>query len=296
MAYYIYNGVPLPELPSEISEFPYAVIIRKTDGSYSLVLCKKAFVSEISGGYNAITNNGEHWLTYRSQKGGVVWEFVGEFTSGMLTIVMNPDINIFVWTSHDIDGTGSYLHYGYTTIDHPNPYLFNDVPLPPLPKWDKVKYPYAFIFVNAFQGISFEVVSALPFVRSETGYMYIPDHARVVFSCFDSQWEKTTEDDNRSGYDHLVPFWTNFDLLNENDTLYLAASDPIPVNPPDIIDPDISEEITFQSFEPSVTAIDFPSSDVTTIEFSLNPNIDFSKDTDFQDHQDLSLEFIEKNE
>jgi hypothetical protein len=98
------------------------------------------------------------------------------------------------------------------------------------------------------------------------------------------------------GYIQMLEIFDGHSVVWTNTNIYYKNSSQLYMSESTIIDPDISEEITFQSFEPSVTAIDFPSSDVTTIEFSLNPNIDFSKDTDFQDHQDLSLEFIEKNE
>lgn len=34
-----------------------------------------------------------------------------------------------------------------------------------------------------------------------------------------------------------IPLWSNFDILNEDGTLCLAASDPIPVNPAPTLDP-----------------------------------------------------------
>lgn len=46
------------------------------------------------------------------------------------------------------------------------------------------------------------------------------------------EWKQFTEREQYYGYIALVdPFWGNTDIYNENGTLYLAASDPVPVSP-----------------------------------------------------------------
>ena len=71
-------------------------------------------------------------------------------------------------------------------------FLYNGVKLPALPEWDKEKYPYAAMNLGANYGV-----------------LYLLDNALMA-----KQFQ-----------------WANFDILNEDGTLYLAASDPVPVTP-----------------------------------------------------------------
>ena len=131
MPNYLYNGVSLPDLPTEISEFPFAVISRNIDGLYTLILCKESFVCDIGSTYHSIVNAGQHWFTYKSHENDSAWQLTYEGTSGIVNIPLNPDINIYVWTSHDITGwyDDTVYFHGSDPIsgEEPKSYLYNGI-------------------------------------------------------------------------------------------------------------------------------------------------------------------------
>lgn len=124
-------------------------------------------------------------------------------------------------------------------------YLYNGVELPALPEWDKETYPYVVMTTMMQGGVVYGVrivaysepmhlvlnnsgvgsdyylgvVAGNPFLT--TGSWYLSSDTTPEFT------EKTLT------YDYLYtkePHWANYDVLNRDGTLYLAASDPIPVS------------------------------------------------------------------
>jgi hypothetical protein len=123
-------------------------------------------------------------------------------------------------------------------------YSYNGVVLPTLPEWDKETYPYAVMTTNTQGGVvtSVRIVAysepmhlvlntasvgssyylgvkaGNPFLT--TGAWYFISHPTAEFT------EKTLS------YDYLYtdePHWANYDVLDKDGSVYLAASDPIPV-------------------------------------------------------------------
>lgn len=107
---------------------------------------------------------------------------------------------------------------------------YNGVELPALPKWDRVKYPYAFIIdsylyvtenapavVDRIKPVTFEIVKA-------THWSGGTARAKVV----DNAWEAPASSDIAIVY--ATPTWSNTDIVDEDDGIvYLAASNPVPV-------------------------------------------------------------------
>ncbi len=129
-------------------------------------------------------------------------------------------------------------------------YLYNGVELPALPKWDKEQYPYAHIEFWPYNGVTVdfyllclystvskvyhpypnlnEFVITAPFPRKE----FVPSRTTVWVDMEDiTEGTKAcyVNDDNEF---HRV-IWSNYDIVGEDGTVYLAASAPIPVNPID---------------------------------------------------------------
>ena len=126
----------------------------------------------------------------------------------------------------------------------PVAYLYNGVRLPKLPEWDKSKYPYAFIR-NVPSGTDYNelyVFKTEPawfkpsIIVSAYGVEDGNTHLEAVDYPYgaEADWgyvtlsEKTSNGYLASGNFEGI-FWANYDILNEDGTIYLAASDPVPV-------------------------------------------------------------------
>lgn len=119
-------------------------------------------------------------------------------------------------------------------------YLYNGVELPALPEWDKEKYPYALLGNHTWLNDKMRAQLVCYSEKAETGYNDDGDIAywvvingtRIEFyivypiNTIPSDWGNPTEytgSANRSG------IWSNTDIYLDDGTLYLAASDPVPV-------------------------------------------------------------------
>lgn len=121
----------------------------------------------------------------------------------------------------------------------PVAYLYNGVRLPKLPEWDRVAYPYAYLnfqyfgtylqncFLYAFTEPKHKTVeysNGYYATGVSAGEKYLS--AQISNGVFTEPEEKTPEFDKvlASTID-----WANYDILNNDGTLYLAASEPTPV-------------------------------------------------------------------
>ena len=128
-------------------------------------------------------------------------------------------------------------------------YLYNGVEFPALPEWDKTVRPYAVI--RAFAHYYFLYLSkSKPYhttnMANANGAEYIvigpgddDDILRYGYndSMYGNQWKYICEDNGEFFAPEYLT-WTNTDIYTEDGTLYLAASEPVPVStiplpPPD---------------------------------------------------------------
>lgn len=113
----------------------------------------------------------------------------------------------------------------------PVAYLYNGVRLPKLPEWDS-KYRKLFIFRDEEES-SYDVIAAESVEYTYNGAKFAIDpHGEYCwYYCDDGSgtWEfyANTSNPFAALLDRIV--WANFDVLGEDGTTYLAASDPIPV-------------------------------------------------------------------
>lgn len=126
-------------------------------------------------------------------------------------------------------------------------YSYNGTVLPALPEWDSSAYPYAVIDLNFYDGeptawnLARIYFSPVPLVRKENVDLLVSTNGNAEVMIY--KWTQETgtwENDGTQQIGKTVDMgaigggvtgfiWTNTDLYNEDGTLYLPASDPIPV-------------------------------------------------------------------
>ena len=113
----------------------------------------------------------------------------------------------------------------------PVAYLYNGVRLPPLPEWDKTTYPYAVIDSSGDLCVS----KNSPRVENVMGTMKVcasgkTDDAVLIYKkdVATGNWEYFS-----SKMYKYIPLdetvWTNTDILYNDETVFMEASEPIPV-------------------------------------------------------------------
>lgn len=113
----------------------------------------------------------------------------------------------------------------------PIAYLYNGVRLPKLPEWDRGSYPFAYIAVSSDGGYGF-------CYRTTAKTVIDGGHAGIDLT-FDGAWYLLSEDKTKwESYGARIlgtVVWANYDVYYSDSveevggTLYLAASEPIPV-------------------------------------------------------------------
>lgn len=127
--------------------------------------------------------------------------------------------------------------FPYSKPRKPTAYLYNGIRLPALPEWDRGVYPYAVLQWREEVAGSQSVETRL-FVSTEPPYKgslfcIIPvGSSGVVYKLNEkNEWyahTSWTPNLDMSG-SLVVPHWSNYDMLKSDGTVYLAASDPVPV-------------------------------------------------------------------
>lgn len=117
-------------------------------------------------------------------------------------------------------------------------YLYNGVELPALPEWDKETYPYAnIIFFEDSMGKYYKLTASAEPVSGVSADGYFSGFSGVavqkwgVFD-YETAWEEATLNNTKGNI-----IWANHDISTEDGTLYLAATEPVPVGGGEPIDP-----------------------------------------------------------
>ena len=117
--------------------------------------------------------------------------------------------------------------FPYSKPRKPTAYLYNGVRLPALPEWDREMYPYL-LMVHYFSTEFLYALQDIPVFLSETSVKtQITGPTIHVATLVDSAWKTFQKEQSNSLLG--TPTWANFDLPKEDGTVYLAASEPVPV-------------------------------------------------------------------
>ncbi len=101
-------------------------------------------------------------------------------------------------------------------------YSYNGVVLPELPEWDKETYPYAYI-LNEDINVNGYVLVLCKTTKTTTTDWRMNFIWASAYKVVDNAWQSI------SGAFGGVVVWSNTDVYASDNTLYLSASDPIPV-------------------------------------------------------------------
>ena len=233
---YLYNGVRLPALPEwDRERYPYAWITYHGTSDnvsyYRFIFSATNAVKKYifgKGDYLAVVNT-TAYILYTDDDN---WTFLFENNSNDNVLSTHK----LLWCNEDIlDSSGNVYFEASDPIpiyNEPVNYLYNGVKLPKLPEWDKTVYPYA-VIINLYFGAG-TYVRFLPSVEYET--MSNGNWGLKVSS--DSLYSELTNGEwgvvSSKGNDSYIAVgelfcWASFDITNADGSVYLAASEPIPV-------------------------------------------------------------------
>lgn len=113
-------------------------------------------------------------------------------------------------------------------------YLYNGVELPALPEWDKTQYPCAVIIYSPLFGVPQWKLYACPeFIYRKTDSSYQFGCSRhKIWTSGGAGWtaqSDVAEERYITSVGSSSVKWTNQDIFNEDGTVWLAASEPVPV-------------------------------------------------------------------
>ena len=126
----------------------------------------------------------------------------------------------------------------------PVAYLYNGVRLPPLPEWDNETYPYAVIARDLYPdggALNVLYVHSTPFVTSDLTEKYgyvsvqVEDGGQYMYwdcrSPDDAGWLGARIPIGSDAWEARITriIWANTTIYNPDDSVYIDASEPVPV-------------------------------------------------------------------
>lgn len=120
-------------------------------------------------------------------------------------------------------------------------FLYNGVELPGLPEtWNEAAHPHLFIRVVSLDGSAENAVyslfaaSAAAVSYDDNGILFPSSAVGEKYAVSDGAWVESSESLSDAFYikrndGFLYTLWANFDILNSDGSVYIAASEPVPV-------------------------------------------------------------------
>ena len=224
----VYGGVELPPLPKwDDKTYPYAIIARTRVLPYTFVVSGTPMWMYDSGNYEVIDWNPPAMRSYSS---GSYWgEFLDDDGSNNIRLTDIP----FVWANHDVKKDGSVR----IAASNPVPalsgnWVYGGVKLPKLPEIDNKTYPYAVIYRYTSRKEYFaQFYGARPYRDKSDNSVHVPECNYGQANLSDGEWVPFFSDKQRPSILDIslyIPIWTNTNILNTDESVYLAASEPIP--------------------------------------------------------------------
>lgn len=245
MAKYYYNGVLLPEIPSDVlTEYPYAFIYYYPE---NFRLCCTKSQCYWNGAINLVDTTGDVKLFIYNETEDVfdVWETIA---GNVFSIAINEEH--LLWTNTDIlngsaDATDIYM---YNSVPHSGKkYYYNGVQAPELPIAALSEYPYCLTW-SLFLNISGYVATINQFIFSKhqayvsdiDSKLYFTEETEYVMYMYDEELDAFIF--NGAGADSggldiglsdeyticSIP-WSNTNVLKgsaDSTEVYLKGSDP----------------------------------------------------------------------
>ena len=138
--------------------------------------------------------------------------------------------------------------------------LYNGVKLPKLPEWDKETYPYVAIGNAEREDMPYILItSTVPFVIQNERLTVPLGNAAELYAqmtALNTKWifaQKLTNNSSSIGYAPVAKsktVWCNYNIIDEDNSVFLAASDPIPLDGYTVIEWDGNTEgLSYVSLE-----------------------------------------------
>ena len=105
-------------------------------------------------------------------------------------------------------------------------YLYNGVELPQLPEWDKTISPYAVIGISKSYGTYTLIITSWYWTMYDDTIWYnkfYDGYESFEYILENGEWVLVNTAIS------ITPIWANFDILNTDGSVFLEASDPVPV-------------------------------------------------------------------
>ena len=243
MAKFYYNGVLLPEIPSDVlANYPYCWI--RYDGAnskYNLIFSKTPWFYTGTNLSKGTSDNSPYYsIGFSEQESATTW---GTATNSTLEFGLATNRTV-LWSNHNIPNgsatSPNIYFYGSEPIDKLIKYYYNGVLLPELPYDALVMYPYACIRKNNDSGYYDLIFSKKqPFIHSngnlgyegETGecsWYQLPIANAESFGKWNFKQNTTTWWELSST---RIVMWSNCDIPNGSATspnIYFYGSEPVP--------------------------------------------------------------------
>ena len=114
----------------------------------------------------------------------------------------------------------------------PVAYLYNGVRLPKLPEWEYDESVYKYLMIRkhkTLETVHWIVGSEKP-IYVKSGIAYVEANRMLIrHASPNTEWYAPTVGHDASEYDAAKLVWANHDILNSDGSVYLAASEPVPV-------------------------------------------------------------------
>lgn len=116
----------------------------------------------------------------------------------------------------------------------PVAYLYNGVRLPPAPSHDSAVLPYMMLakdnYFGGGEGNYYLWLSSAPWVKGILGCTIEKPSSGFSYAKSTDSWEQAEKwVDGSPFFAPSNPIWANYDVLNSDGTLYLAASEAVPI-------------------------------------------------------------------
>ena len=232
--YVRYNGYALPPLPETAYQYAALGLYYPGGGTHKHMLCYTNLPLR-EGSFMFSKPEGCVGLSYMYHKDEEEWHLAENWEDGKpFALPTTP-----IWANYDL------MNYAGTAVSvkasDPIPLasadsigvLYGEFALPKqavLPEWDKTTYPYATLFKDWNIG-DIEarlVVCGSKTTMDETGrYMVFAGHSLSYYYYSDTnEWKLSAFEYDDMDLPENNARWTNHDILNEDGTVYLAASEP----------------------------------------------------------------------